>query len=230
MSRYLRIWGRFGQHRHDRRQHHRQHDGNGFDFRDDFRQRRHDFWNCRGWQRHASYLQQHHRLDYDKWRGYEWQSIHRRVCLARRDSSNRRHEHDFGQHRRQRDDREQNAATSSASTTAQQVTGILSAGTSASITGNTVANLNNNYAGATVFGQIRGIVTSSGVNTITGNTVRNLSTTSLNQSSATLQSVFGIIQTSTTAGQGLDECNGEFDRRKRRGADGTNFRVRLFSI
>lgn len=107
MSRYLRIWGRFGQHRHDRRQHHRQHDGNGFDFRDDFRQRRHDFWNCRGWQRHASYLQQHHRLDYDKWRGYEWQSIHRRVCLARRDSSNRRHEHDFGQHRRQRDDREQ---------------------------------------------------------------------------------------------------------------------------
>ncbi len=100
-----------------------------------------------------------------------------------------------------------NAATSSTSATAQQVTGILSSGsTSASITGNTVANLNNNYAGTSAAGQIRGIVTSAGVNTITGNTVRNLSTTSRN---AQLQNanaaVQGIRQTSTTAGQTVSQ-------------------------
>ncbi len=95
-----------------------------------------------------------------------------------------------------------NAANSSVSTTGQQVTGILSSSTtSASITGNTVANLNNNYAGTAATGQIRGIVTSAGVNTITGNTVRNLSTTSLNTDGSTLQSVYGIAATSTAAGQ-----------------------------
>lgn len=94
-----------------------------------------------------------------------------------------------------------NAATSSPSTIGQQVTGILSSGTSASITGNTVAYLNNNYAGTNAAGQIRGIVTSSGVNTITGNTVRDLSTTSANANATTSQSVFGIIQSSTAAGQ-----------------------------
>ena len=93
-----------------------------------------------------------------------------------------------------------NAATSSTSSTGQGVTGILSTG-GANITGNTIANLNNNYAGTAALGQVRGIVTQFGANTITGNTVRNLSTTSANTNSTTSQSVFGIVQTSTTAGQ-----------------------------
>ncbi|MDZ4405918.1 right-handed parallel beta-helix repeat-containing protein [Prosthecobacter sp.] len=97
-----------------------------------------------------------------------------------------------------------NAATSSTSSTSQQVTGIFVLGlsTSASITGNTLANLNNNSSAA---GQIRGIVTSAGVNTITGNTVRNLTTTSQNANTTTLQSVYGIIDTSTVAGQTVSQ-------------------------
>lgn len=103
-----------------------------------------------------------------------------------------------------------NAATASNSATGQQVTGIVStSSTSASITGNTVANLNNNYASSATTGQIRGIVTSAGVNTITGNTVRNLSTTSLNSGSTvtatTGQSVVGIADISTTAGQTVSQ-------------------------
>ncbi|MFO1485363.1 MAG: choice-of-anchor D domain-containing protein [Verrucomicrobiaceae bacterium] len=96
-----------------------------------------------------------------------------------------------------------NAATSSTSTTGQQVTGI--AATSANITGNTVANLNNNYASTATAGQIRGIVTTSGVNTITGNTVRDLSTTSANPNNSASQSVFGIAQSSATAGQTVSQ-------------------------
>ena len=99
-----------------------------------------------------------------------------------------------------------NAATASTSTTGQQVTGILnSSSTSAGITGNMVANLNNNYAGTTITGQIRGIVTSAGVNTITGNTVRNLSTTSQNADASSSQSAYGIIDTSATAGQSMTQ-------------------------
>jgi hypothetical protein len=98
-----------------------------------------------------------------------------------------------------------NAATSSTSSiNTQQVTGIVasSSSTSASITGNTVANLNNNSVQTTSgFGQIRGIVASAVVNTITGNTVRNLSTTSRNTNNTTSQSVVGITNTSTAAGQ-----------------------------
>ncbi len=91
-----------------------------------------------------------------------------------------------------------NAATSSTSATAQQVAGILA--TSASITGNTVANLNSNYVGNALGGQLRGIVTTAGANTVTGNTVRNLSTTS--QSAST---VYGINQTSASAGQTVSQ-------------------------
>ncbi|MBX7211894.1 MAG: choice-of-anchor D domain-containing protein [Verrucomicrobiaceae bacterium] len=96
-----------------------------------------------------------------------------------------------------------NAATPSTSTTGQQVTGILSSSTtSASITGNTVANLTNNYVGAATTGQIRGIVTSAGVNTVTSNAVRNLFTTSQNtQRGSASQSVIGISSSSTAAGQ-----------------------------
>ena len=98
-----------------------------------------------------------------------------------------------------------NAATSSVSPAfGQQVTGILSSSTtSASITGNTVANLNNNFVGDgfSFFGQVRGIVTTAGVNATTGNTVRNLSTTSGNRSTDSAASVLGISQSSTAAGQ-----------------------------
>ena len=75
------------------------------------------------------------------------------------------------------------------------------------ISGNTVANLNNNYAGTASTGQIRGIVTSSGVNTITvtGNTIRNLTTTSQNPGGAATASVLGISVTSNTAGQTISK-------------------------
>ncbi|MDZ4403704.1 cadherin-like beta sandwich domain-containing protein [Prosthecobacter sp.] len=100
-----------------------------------------------------------------------------------------------------------NAATLSTDTTfTQQVTGILSSSTtSASIADNTVANLNNNYNHTLTSGQIRGIVTSSGGNTITGNIVRNLSTTSRNANAVAAQSVYGILQTATTAGQTVSQ-------------------------
>ncbi|MEO6741180.1 MAG: cadherin-like beta sandwich domain-containing protein [Chthoniobacteraceae bacterium] len=99
-----------------------------------------------------------------------------------------------------------NAANSSTSTTGQQVTGILSSSSlNASITGNTVANLNNNYAGTAAEGQIRGIVASAGVNAIIGNTARNLSTTSANNGLFSSQSVHGILDTSTTAGQTVSQ-------------------------
>jgi hypothetical protein len=99
-----------------------------------------------------------------------------------------------------------NAATSSTSIVAQQVTGILSlSSVGATITGNTIANLNNNYDGTAAAGQIRGIITSNGANTITSNTVRNLATSSRNSNSASAHSVFGITQTSTTAGQTISQ-------------------------
>jgi hypothetical protein len=88
----------------------------------------------------------------------------------------------------------------------QEVTGIgSSSSTGVPITGNTVANLNNNSeaAGTTTF--VRGIFTSSGTNTITNNTVRNLSTTSQNTNTNISQSVFGIAQTSVAASQTISQ-------------------------
>jgi hypothetical protein len=98
------------------------------------------------------------------------------------------------------------AANPSTSATGQQVTGInvITSSTSANVTGNTVANLNNNYAGATT-AQIRGIVTSAGVNTITGNTVRNLSTTSPVGGTGSSSTVIGVAQSSTVAGQTVSQ-------------------------
>jgi hypothetical protein len=92
--------------------------------------------------------------------------------------------------------------TASVSSIGQQVTGILSISTKNSIiTGNTVANLNNNYAGTNAAGQVRGIVTTAGPNTISGNTVRSLSTTSRNPGNTMSASVLGISQTSTDSSQ-----------------------------
>jgi len=102
-----------------------------------------------------------------------------------------------------------NASTASTSTTGQHVAGILSSSaTSASITNNTIANLNNAYAGSgttTFTSQIRGIVTSSGVNTITGNTIRNLTTASSVTGTGSSAAANGIAQTSTTAGQTVSQ-------------------------
>ena len=95
-----------------------------------------------------------------------------------------------------------NATSASTAAGGQQVTGILStSGTSALITGNTVANLNNNDNSISTSSQIRGVATSAGVNSIIGNVVRDLSTTSSNANATTTQSVVGIAATSTTAGQ-----------------------------
>ena len=100
-----------------------------------------------------------------------------------------------------------NAATSStASAVGQQVSGILSSSsTSASISGNTVANLNNNYVGTGIFGQIAGIKATSGDNSIIANTVRNLSTTSLNNSSFESAASVGISLSSTSVGQTVSQ-------------------------
>jgi trimeric autotransporter adhesin len=84
----------------------------------------------------------------------------------------------------------------------QQVTGIISSSTGrATITGNTLANFNNNTVSTTSASVVRGIATSAGQNTITGNTVRDLVTTSRTSG----VSAYGIVQTSTVAGQTLSQ-------------------------
>jgi hypothetical protein len=94
-----------------------------------------------------------------------------------------------------------NAATASTSSASQQVIGIQSDNPkSTTISGNTVANLNNNYAGTIQIRQVRGIVGSLGVNTIIGNTVRNLSSSSQNPNQS-FQELFGIEQRSLSPGQ-----------------------------
>ncbi|MBS1797774.1 MAG: hypothetical protein JSS81_28390, partial [Acidobacteria bacterium] len=98
-----------------------------------------------------------------------------------------------------------NASTASTSATGGQVAGIISSSTaSAVIANNTIANLNNAYAGTGMsgfIGQIRGIAVNTGVNTITGNTIRNLSTASAVNSAISSAAVIGISETSSSAGQ-----------------------------
>lgn len=98
------------------------------------------------------------------------------------------------------------AATASTSTIGpQQVTGILSSSSnSASITGNLVVGLFNNYANIFT-GQVRGIMTSDGKNTITGNTVSGLYTTSGDANGDTSTSVLGICDTSAVEGQTVSQ-------------------------
>ena len=86
--------------------------------------------------------------------------------------------------------------------TGGHVTGIFSSFTiSNTVSGNTVRNITNQYAGTSTTGQVRGIVTTSGVNTVTGNTVMNLATMSPQTGTTTASSVLGISQQSTSAGQ-----------------------------
>ncbi len=70
------------------------------------------------------------------------------------------------------------------------------------ISNNTIANLQNNYAGTDDNGEIRGIVTFSGaVEQITGNTIYNLSTASGNTAGGEDASVIGISDLSTASDQ-----------------------------
>ncbi len=85
-----------------------------------------------------------------------------------------------------------NATMPSAATT-QKVAGIIGSAESASITGNTVANLNSSYSGTSSAGQIIGIANYAVEKTVTGNTVRNLSTVSRNPEKRGSASVLGIL-------------------------------------
>jgi len=88
--------------------------------------------------------------------------------------------------------------------TAGVITGIQSSafttGPGTVISGNTISNLTNRYAGTSPSGQIRGIVTTSGINTITNNTINALSILTTQAGTTTAASVIGISQAATSAG------------------------------
>ncbi|MCS7000874.1 MAG: fibronectin type III domain-containing protein, partial [Candidatus Kapabacteria bacterium] len=94
-------------------------------------------------------------------------------------------------------------------TGSQQLTGIsISAGSShvrTIVSGNTVANINNNGVSTASGAQaqfVRGILINSGIVTVENNTVRNLSTTTLNSSSSfPSMAITGIAVNSTTTPQ-----------------------------
>jgi hypothetical protein len=93
------------------------------------------------------------------------------------------------------------AATASTSHVVQYVRGIESASSGdTSITGNTVANLSNAYAGTAAGGQVAGIRTMDGANTITGNTVCNLTSASATTNEDHNAALVGIAQAATGAG------------------------------
>ncbi len=90
------------------------------------------------------------------------------------------------------------AISSSTSTVGQIVTGIRSLGTvTSTISGNTIANLYNAYAGGNTSSRTRGIDVSDGSNTIQNNTIRNLTSTSGQEFYNVAASVIGISQSST---------------------------------
>ena len=81
-----------------------------------------------------------------------------------------------------------------------QISGIVNSGDTATITGNTVTNLHNHYAGASNSGQLSGIVsTTFSKNTVTNNTVRNLSTMCQSGGLANMSSVIGILASSSSS-------------------------------
>lgn len=90
-----------------------------------------------------------------------------------------------------------NAATAGTGTyNTQRVHGIeLGSGSGTNtITNNTIANLNSNYAGTDNDGDVRGIVTTAGEEVITGNIIYNLSTSSANTGTGEDASISGISQ------------------------------------
>jgi alpha-tubulin suppressor-like RCC1 family protein len=99
-----------------------------------------------------------------------------------------------------------NSLNAAAPAFTQQVVGILSPGTgSATISGNTVANLNNSTVGSFPTDHVWGIAATDGVNTITGNTIRNLSTTSQSTGTALGTSLCGILVQSSLGGQTVSQ-------------------------
>lgn len=85
-----------------------------------------------------------------------------------------------------------------------RLTGILSEGRWANISGNTIANLNNNYAGTSSERLVRGIyvpATSSGSGSVVNNTVHHLFTGNANATSTNTVSIVGITATSKNLSQ-----------------------------
>jgi len=86
------------------------------------------------------------------------------------------------------------------SVTKQDVYGIYSAGIgTTTISGNTIANLTNAYAGTNSLSRVRGIQTIAGYNTIQNNTVSDLTSFSKQSTPSTSASIVGISQTSSTS-------------------------------
>jgi hypothetical protein len=95
-------------------------------------------------------------------------------------------------------------ASSTSTTAAQTVHGIYSEGTgNTMIIANTVSKLTNGTTNTNIIisGLINGITTTDGVNTISGNTVRDLTIANANFSPYGNNTVTGICQASTSAGQ-----------------------------
>lgn len=102
-----------------------------------------------------------------------------------------------------------NVNSGATSTINQIVRGIFNSSSAAlSITGNTIANINNNYlpsSATSTSNVLAGISSSAGTNTITGNSVRNLATPANHTGSAATTPVIGILLTSAAAGQTVSE-------------------------
>ncbi len=102
-----------------------------------------------------------------------------------------------------------NASTASTNGTSQSVQGIevLTSNTSFTITGNTIANMNNAYAGTAVTSalQTRGIYVAFGAGSISNNTIFNIVSASANLSTTTGAPMSGITMSSTTAGMTINQ-------------------------
>jgi len=94
-----------------------------------------------------------------------------------------------------------NAVTATTSASVQTIRGIIvNSGTSSTVIGNLIANMNSNiaYSGG-VAHTMAGIAVTVGTSTVSGNTIRNLTSSSQSTSGGSTPSVIGISYTSTTA-------------------------------
>jgi hypothetical protein len=93
-----------------------------------------------------------------------------------------------------------NLATASTSTTGQVFNGIsITAGTTTTVTGNTVANISNNHNAAGTATTSRGIYVTSSASAITGNVVRNISSSTNATGGGATSAITGIGMTSTNS-------------------------------
>lgn len=93
------------------------------------------------------------------------------------------------------------SSTANYSLLKEDIYGIYSAGTgTTTISGNTVANLKNNYTGSIQLSRTRGIATIAGTNTVSYNTVHDISNSNTQTSAGSASSVMGIMQTASTDG------------------------------